>query len=112
MKAFSVFFRSYDKQPSGGIAVPVVKSSTSSASWLHHPLSAAPSYDWHGVTSAAAAADSYAAYGKTGTGLATSGARSDMYGTDLSHIQYGRGVIETPKVGKGSFCHSRKHCCW
>ena len=95
------FFRSYDKQPTGGIAVPVVKSSTSSASWLHHPLSA-PSYDWHGVSSSA---DSYATYGKTATSLGPASARTDMYGTDLSHIQYGRGVIEAPKVGKGSFCH-------
>ena len=86
--------------------MPVVKSSTSSAAWLHHPLSA-PSYDWHGVGSTAA--DTYAAaYGKTAgaTALgAAAGARTDMYGTELSHIQYGRGVIEAPKVGKGSFCH-------
>lgn len=101
---FSVIYRSCEKQPGsgagaattgangvtgsggvGGIAVPVVKSSSS---WLHHLPT--PSYDWHGTSTADAYSSSQRAI------------RPDMYPsaavTDQGHMA--RGVIEAPKVGK------------
>ena len=87
----SVIYRSCEKQTgaastvptTGGIAVPVVKSS----SWLHHLPTPATPYDWH-----TSATDPYG----------QRSLRSDMYSatpTDTAgHMS--RGVIEAPKVGK------------
>ena len=92
-----VLYRSTcDKQQSsqgsgGGIAVPVVKSSSSNSSWLNH-LST-PSYDWH---LSSAAADSYANHQRS---LRTSS--MDTYPSyDQSVASHPRAIVEAPKVGK------------